>query len=125
MRRRDFIKIMGGGAAAWPLAAQAQRPSIPVVGCLSGNISRADALPIAAFVKGLGEIGFENGSAVRIEYRWADGQYDRLPSMAADFVRDQVAVIAALGTPAARAAKAATPTIPIVFSRSPIPCKLG
>jgi len=125
VRRRDFVKIIAGGAASWPLAAQAQRPSIPVVGCLSGNTSRADALPIAAFVQGLGEIGCEHGKTVRIDYRWTDGKYDRLPSMAADFVRDQVAVIAALGTPAARAAKAATPTIPIVFSTIADPVQIG
>ena len=96
-----------------------------VVACLSANSSSGDARPIAAFVKGLGETGYEDGKTVKIEYRWADGQYDRLPSMAADLVRDRVAVIAALGTPAVRAAKAATTTIPIVFTTIADPVQIG
>jgi putative tryptophan/tyrosine transport system substrate-binding protein len=125
VRRRDFIKIIGGGAAALPLAAQAQKATTPVVGYLSANTSSGDARPVAAFVKGLGQTGYEDGKTVKIEYRWADGQYDRLPSMATDLVRDQVAVIAALGTPAVRAAKAATSTIPIAFTTIADPVQIG
>jgi len=125
MRRRDFIKMIGGGAAALPLAAKAQKPAMPVVGYLSANTSSGDARPVAAFVEGLAQTGYEDGKTVKIEYRWADGQYNRLPSMAADLVRDQVAVIAALGTPAVRAAKAATTTIPITFSTIADPVQIG
>jgi putative ABC transport system substrate-binding protein len=125
MRRRDVIKVIGGGAALWPLAARAQRPTMPVVGYLSANTSGGDAGPVAAFVNGLGETGYEDGKTVKIEYRWADGLYARLPSLAADFVRDEVAVIAALGTPAVRAAKAATATIPIAFTTIADPVQIG
>lgn len=125
MRRRDFVKVVGGGAAAFPFAAQAQKPAIPVVGYLSANTSSGDARPVKAFVKGLDETGYEDGKTVKIEYRWADGRYDRLPSMAADLVRGRVAVIAALGTPAVRAAKAATATIPIAFSTIADPVQIG
>ena len=122
MRRREFVTLIGG-AVAWPLAAQAQRPTIPVVGYLSAGTSSSDTRLVAAFVKGLGETGYEDGKTVQIEYRWADDQYDRLPSIAADLVRRQLVVIAAVTTPAARAAKAATATIPIVFTTSPIRCR--
>ena len=125
MRRRDFIKMIGGGAAALPLAAQAQKPVVPVVGYLSANTSSGDAGPVAAFLQGLGQTGYEEGKTIKIEYRWADGQYDRLPSMAADLVRDQVAVIAALGTPAVRVAKAATVTVPIAFTTIADPVQMG
>src|SRR3954453_9372397 len=125
MRRRDLIKMIGGAATALPLAAQAQKPAIPLVGYLSANTSSGDASPVLDFVKGLGETGYEDGKTVKIVYRWADGQYDRLPSMAADLVRDQVAVIAALGTPAVRAAKAATTTIPIAFATIADPVQMG
>jgi len=116
MRRRDFIKIIGGGVTVLPLAAQAQKPAMPVVGYLSAGSSSGDTRLVAAFVKGLGETGYEEGKTVHIEYRWADNQYDRLPSIAADLVRRQPAVIAAVTTPAARAAKTTTTTIPVVFS---------
>ena len=114
MRRRDFIGLVGSGAAAWPLAAYAQK--LPVVVYFSAGSSIGDARPAEAFVKGLSEAGFEDGKTVKIEYRWADGQYDRLPSQATDLVQSGVTLIAAFGTPAVRAAKAATTTIPIVFT---------
>jgi len=125
VRRRGLIKMIGGGAAALPIAAQAQRPAVPVVGYLSANTPSGDARPAAAFIRGLGQTGYEDGKTVKIEYRWADGQYDRLPPMAADLVRDQVAVIAALGTPAVRVAKAATATIPIAFTTIADPVQIG
>jgi putative tryptophan/tyrosine transport system substrate-binding protein len=125
MRRREFITLVGGAAAAWPLTARAQRPTMPLVGYLSANTASGDARPILAFVKGLGETGYEDGKTVKIVYRWADGQYDRLPSMAADLVREQVAVIAALGTPAVRAAKAATTMVPIAFATIADPVQIG
>jgi putative tryptophan/tyrosine transport system substrate-binding protein len=125
MRRRDFIGIVGGGAAALPFAAQAQKSALPVVGYLSAGTSSSDARPVAAFVKGLGETGYEDGKTVKIDYRWADNQYDRLPLIAADLVRQQVAVIAAVTTPAARAAKAATATIPVVFTTIADPVEIG
>ena len=125
VRRRDFIKMIGGGAAASPLAAQAQKLAMPVVGYLSANTSSGDARPVAAFVEGLGQGGYEDGKTVKIEYRWADGQYDRLSSMAADLVRDHVTVIAALGTPAVRATKAATTVVPVVFTTIADPVQIG
>jgi putative ABC transport system substrate-binding protein len=125
LRRRDFIKFIGGGAAALPLGARAQRPALPLVGCLSANSASGDARPIAAFVKALAGAGFEDSKTVQIVYRWADAQYDRLRPMAADFVRDQAAVIAALGTPAATAAKATTATVPIVFTTIADPVQIG
>ncbi len=117
--------MIGGGVAALPLVAKAQKSAIPVVGYLSANTASGDARPVLAFVKGLGETGYEDGKTVKIVYRWAEGQYDRLPSMAADLVRDQVAVIAALSTPAVRAAKAATATIPIAFTTIADPVQIG
>src|SRR5438105_2330933 len=124
MRRRDFIKVIGGGAVVWPFAARAQ-PTIPVVGFLAAGSPKADERLAAAFFKGLGETGYENGKNVQIEYRWAENQYQRLPSMAADLVRQKVAVIAATTTPAAKAAKEATATIPIVFTTIADPVQIG
>jgi putative tryptophan/tyrosine transport system substrate-binding protein len=125
MRRRDFITLLGGGAAAWPLAAHAQRLPIPLVGYLSGAALHADDPEVIALRKGLSEAGYIEGQNVAIEYRSAERQYDRLPSLAADLVRREVAVIFVAGIPAARAAKDATGTIPIVFAFGEDPVKEG
>jgi len=108
----------------WPLAAQAQ-PAIPVIGYLAAGSQKGDERLAAAFFKGLGETGYEKDKNVRIEYRWAENQYERLPSMASDLVRQKVAVIAATTTPAAKAAKEATATIPIVFTTIADPVQIG
>jgi putative ABC transport system substrate-binding protein len=125
VKRREFITLFGGAAAAWPLAARAQQNAVPMIGLLSIGLSATWVAPLAAFRQGLAETGYIEGRNIAIEYRWAEGQFERMPMMAADLVRRKVAVIFANGPPSVLAAKAQTTSIPIIFSMGEDPVKEG
>jgi putative ABC transport system substrate-binding protein len=125
MQRREFIGLLGGAAATWPLASRAQQSAVPVVGFVSSRSLEGSTRNAPEYVKGLGETGYVEGQNVLVEYHWLDGQYDRLPSLMVDLVRRRMAVIATVGDPNTLAAKAATATIPIAFGMSEDPVRHG
>jgi putative ABC transport system substrate-binding protein len=125
LRRREFVTFLGSAAASWPLAAHAQQPAMPVIGFMNVGTPEGSAVQVAAFRQGLNATGFIEKQNVTIEYRWAEGQQDRLQALAANLTQRPVTVIAATTTPAALVAKAATATIPIVFETAGDPIKLG
>jgi len=125
VRRRDFIRAVAGSTVAWPLTSAAQHSALPAIGLIHSGSASQNTHTIAGFHDGLGETGYVAGQNVTIEYRWADGQFDRLPTLAADLVRRGVAALAAFAPPTAVAAKSATATIPIVFFIGGDPVKLG
>jgi putative ABC transport system substrate-binding protein len=125
VKRREFVALFGGAAAAWPLAGRAQQPGVPLVGFLHQGSAGANGKVVGAFLRGLREAGYEASTNVQLEFRWADGHYDRLGALAADLVRLRPTAIAAALLPAALAAKAATATIPVVFISGSDPVETG
>src|SRR6185312_15567968 len=126
MRRRDFVGGLIGAATGWPVVARAQQKSVPVIGFLHSATAEPNAERVAGFLKGLRDAGLNDGDNVRIEYRWANGQFSRLPELAADLIQSKVSVIVTLAdTNAALTAKAATGTVPIVFATGGDPVKMG